>query len=294
MPSAIAGTIDFNTQVNAGSGTTAGVCIDSTGTFAYCTNSAGKVYQFTVATGVASGGSWPVTGLTSPTAICLSPDDLTLYVLQDNGQIYTIPVASPAATLLGTVNNFDGQTGLWRSMLFDPANVNRLLLCNQGNVAKKIYAFDVPTVTASYYYDISSVHNPVGLGVVDRDTDSLLVTATGLASVGQSGAILLRFLRRQQRMEVLLGTGAAGNTTGAGPAQGFTNVMNVNNQACGDADGRIYIGRANALLTKIETDKTVTDINATLPANVAGGCVYSSAVNRIILGASGARVLFVK
>lgn len=295
MATALTGTVDFNTQTNAGVGNLKGTCIDSSGTFCYAANDNGKIYQITVSSGVASGGSWPLTGLTSPNQVCLSSDDQTLYILQDNGQVYSSPVSSPSATLLGTFNGLDSLTSAWRHLILDPGPP-RATLFGATTSGKKIYGMSTADGTTTYVQPVgkgTNSHFINGLGTIPGDPDSILITLSTMANLNQSGFTLLRWKRYQGRFEVLLGSGSSTNTTGSGPAQGFSPINNANCCGTGDPDGRIYLPRSSAVLTMIDTSGTVSNINASLPQSVVSGCNYCPAVNKLVMGASGARVYII-
>lgn len=293
MASALAGTVAFNTQLNAGAGNLRGVCADSSGTNAYCANNAGKIYKVDIGSGVAAGGSWPLTGLTTPNQVVISPDDSTLYVLQDNGDVYTVPTGSPSATLLGTFNNINSLTSAWRHLVLDPLDPTKLLASSQSG--KKIYVMNAAdgSVTYPYFFPVGKGTNSPfvnGLGFAPGEPDLLFITLPSVANLSLSGAQLLRYRRRRGTVETVLGNGSATNSTGPNASCGFALVNNVNNCGAGDPDGRVYLGRSAAVLTMIDPDGVVTNINASLPQNIDGAICYVRPVNRLLLCATGSRL----
>lgn len=165
-------------------------------------SAAGRVHRVT-GIGTTLAKTDIVTGMTVPVGVALSADESTLYIFQQNGNVYSVNATSGGTpVLVGTMSATattwnhvkDGKDG-WVYML--------------ANAKNAIYRFSLTTFTGEIYMPLGMC-NANGLSMKSGD----LYTFVARDASQTTNSVLSKVVSGQGRMQILAGTGGTGNTDG--------------------------------------------------------------------------------
>lgn len=259
---ALTGTRAQTIDLYPGSGTVNnmyGIVANAAETIAWCVDRARGEIQKITGIGTTLANVVLTTGLTSPVAIALSDDELTLYVLELGGLMKSVNVTSGVATQIGTLAAI---STAWRYMR---KGVDGYLYC-QSTDLKGIHRYSLASNTGSLF--LYFPYWASGLAFNTAGTQLYTFICTGGPN---STGILCRHILAQGRWEVVAGTGTAANTNGeAFLVAAFDTAGDI---AVDSTDGIIYAGadqNANGRLCTINAG-SVSRINVNGDASVRGG-----------------------
>jgi hypothetical protein len=258
---AIAGTISQSQDFYPGTGLAnqlTGVVANAAETTGWAVdNNRGEVYKFTISNLTTK--SVIASGLTNPNSCALSKDESSLYILQQNGKLFTLdPSAGGTPSQIADFGSTDTQ---WRFMKLDSGGC--LYLINA--TLKALYRYNLQT---SVFETLTNLPQwPTGLGFDPTYTWIYFFVSTG--GPGTNGP-LCRWNIGQGRLEIVAGTST--NSLVGGEAFLVASFAQVGDIAIDSSGDYAYCGcqtGSNARLVQINGGQ-VTLINVGGNGSVGG------------------------
>lgn len=203
-----------------------------------------------------------------PNGIAISPDDSTLYILCDDGSVYSLPsnATTNTAVLLGTLNNTDTLVNSWRCCWLDPNDSSTLLVLNV--TGKKIYTFNLVTAAIGYYWQYWNTL--LGMACIQSNSPSQIYIATAPSGQGAQNLLIKQYrgignAQYGGMHEVLAGNLVNGNTSGVAQQS----QLAATKAMAADNDGNVYCYVGTAALRSVSAGQLAT-------VTISGGTLGTS------------------
>lgn len=253
---------------------------NSTETAIYCTNNsttiAGSIYKIDLPGFINPTVVTPIASIVSASAITISPNDQTLYILTTTGKIYEVPVTTGIPTQIGDLASIN--SGGWESMALSRVYQPNCLLVAARSLSK-IWSFNLnsrtTTVEGQYPFRVGGFR-------LSPSEDILYISAS---IPGESR--IVRKILAQGRWELVAGNGISALTDGeALKVASFKSAFKLDVTT----DNKIYCNSSGGKLRLIEggtvssfANVSTAYLNALKVLRNSGKIVVSTAANTLAL-----------